>query len=245
MKLWYVHVMDPSLRHERPFARVLLIEDDEVIASTVQEILQERGFAVETADSPAAGLASHRERRADVIVLDRMFPGADGLDALRTLRERHDPVPVILLTARGDLDDRVQGLGEGADDYMSKPFSIEELEARIRALLRRARPAPPVPPETSVHGPFTIDWAGMRVEREGQFIDLTPQEFRILSLLVRSSDRPVPRAELLEKAWPPTSRPASPRTVDVYVTRLRSKLGRETGRPWILTLDGEGYTWNG
>ncbi|WP_243329002.1 response regulator transcription factor [Mesoterricola sediminis] len=233
------------MRHDLSAARVLLIEDDEILAAMVQEVLEGRGLTVTVASHPEVGLALHAVHRADLILLDRMFPGADGLDTLRHLRDKGDAVPIILLTSRGELGDKLEGLGEGADDYMGKPFSVDELEARIRALLRRARPSPALPPDTSVHGPFTIDWAAMRVEREGQVLDLTPQEFRVLSHLIRTPDRPVPRAELLEKAWPPDGRPASPRTVDVYVTRLRSKLGRESDHPWILTLDGEGYSWNG
>jgi DNA-binding response OmpR family regulator len=225
--------------------RVLVIEDDETLAFLLQEALRNEGFEVYTAGAPMPGLHLHQQERMDLIILDLSFPGADGLTTLRELRAVGDVVPVIILTARGNLEDRVKGLGEGADDYISKPFSIVELQARVRALLRRMSRQVPAPTDSSMHGPFTLHWSQMRVEREGQTLDLTPQEFRILTLLIRFAGRPLSRSELLAFGWPTSSRPASPRTVDVYVARLRSKLGRPTDPSWILTAGGEGYSWNG
>jgi two-component system phosphate regulon response regulator OmpR len=225
-----------------PLPRILVIEDDEVIAAFIQEALRDCDLDVTVEEDPVAGLARHARERADLIILDRLFPRGDGLTALRDLRASGDEVPIILLTSKSELEEKLEGLGEGADDYMGKPFSIRELEARVRALLRRARAS--AHPERSSHGPFTIDWAGMRVERDGEPVDLTPQEFRILALLIRCGGRTLPRMELLEQAWPASNRPANPRTVDVYVTRLRSKLRRESDPSWIRTQDGEGYAWN-
>jgi DNA-binding response OmpR family regulator len=222
---------------------LLVIEDDETLVYLISEALENKGFTVAHATDPAEGLRLHRQEPANLIILDRTFPDGDGLAALRELRVMGDQVPVLLLTSRSDLADRVEGLGEGADDYMAKPFSILELQARVQALLRRSRPQAPVQTEFATCGPFTIYWAHMRVERDGQTLDLTPQEFRIMTLLIRSVGRPLDRLELLAHAWPPNSRPASTHTVDVYIARLRSKLTRSTDSPWIVTHEGKGYSW--
>ena len=140
---------------------------------------------------------------------------------------------------------QIAGLGEGADDYMGKPFSILELQARVQNLLRRARRQTPAQSGTTTHGPFSIQWSHMRVTRDGLALDLTPQEFRIMTLLIRAEGKPLDRTELLTLAWPSNSRPASPHTVDVYVARLRSKLTRSADAPWILTHGGKGYSWGG
>lgn len=226
-------------------SRVLVIEDDETLSFLIREALENKGHEVATAPDPVLGLAGHRAEPADLIVLDRMFPGGDGLQALHDLRLAGDEVPVILLTSRSAVEDRVEGLGGGADDYMGKPFAIAELQARVQALLRRSAKQTTVQPDISVQGPFTVHWAQMRVERDGRSLDLTPQEFRIMTLLIRSGGRPMNRTELMTGAWPASSRPAHLRTVDVYVARLRSKLGREADPVWIRTQDGEGYAWNG
>ena len=223
--------------------RVLVAEDDATLAFLIQEALAREGYQVVTAASPDQGLALHRAEPVDLIVLDRMFPDQDGLAALRDLRLAGDRVPVLVLTSRSDVTDRVAGLREGADDYMGKPFAIAELKARVEALLRRAAPPAPALPDASQHGPFTLHWAQLRVERDGRSLDLTPQEFRILTLLLRNPGRAMSRAELLAGAWPSSSRPALVRTVDVYVARLRSKLGHSGDPAWILTRD-EGYAWN-
>lgn len=230
---------------DRPRHRVLLIEDDLTLAFLVREALENKGYEVATAADPAAGLEDHNRSRADLIILDRMFPGADGLATVKALRAAGEDVPVLMLTSRGEVEDKVAGLGAGADDYLCKPFSIVELQARVQAILRRAIRQATAQPEATLHGPFVLHWPQLRVEREGRALDLTPQEFRILALLVRCAGRPLSRQELLDHAWPSTSRPASLRTVDVYVARLRSKLGRAEDPPWIRTEGGGGYSWTG
>jgi DNA-binding response OmpR family regulator len=222
---------------------LLVIEDDETLAFLIREALENKGFTVTHAADPAKGLGLHRRQQADLIILDRMFPDGDGLTALRELRAAGDPVPVLLLTSRSDLADRLEGLDEGADDYMAKPFSILELLSRVQAQLRRNRPQASPPAETATYGPFTLHWAQMRVERDGRALELTPQEFRIMTVLLRTSGRPLDRFELLAQAWPPTSRPATAHTVDVYIARLRNKLTRSEDSPWILTHEGKGYSW--
>ena len=227
-----------------PRPRLLVIEDDETLAYLVAEAMQNKGFEVSSAADPALGLRLHRAAPVDLIILDRKFPGADGLTALRELRVAGDEVPVILLTSMNDLADRLAGLGEGADDYLAKPFSIQELQARVQALLRRSGHRAPGRAEPLKAGPFTLHRDNLRVERDGRSLDLTPQEVRIMTVLLRGSGQPVSRAEILTNAWPSDCRPASPHTVDVYMARLRSKLTRATDPPWILTHDGKGYAWN-
>lgn len=234
--------MQPSAHPSRG-QRVLVAEDDATLAFLIQEALAREGYRVVTAASPDEGLAEHRTEPVDLIVLDRMFPDQDGLSALRELRLAGDGVPVLVLTSRSDVADRVTGLQEGADDYMGKPFAITELVARVEALLRRAAPRVPALPERSQHGPFTIHWAQLRVERDGRSLDLTPQEFRIMTLLLRHPGKVLSREELLVGAWPSSGRPALARTVDVYVARLRGKLGRGEEPAWILTRGREGYAW--
>jgi len=236
--------METPQTPERPRSRVLVIEDDETLSFLIREALENMGHEVTTATELAQGLACHRAAPADLIVLDRMFPGADSLRSLHDLRLAGDEVAVILLTSRSTVEDKVAGLREGADDYMGKPFAIAELQARVQALLRRTVKQPSVPAEISHEGPFTIHWVQMRVERDGRSLDLTPQEFRIMTLLIRAKGRPINRAELMANAWPSSSRPANLRTVDVYVARLRSKLGRASDPSWIRTQDGAGYAWN-
>jgi DNA-binding response OmpR family regulator len=236
--------MNQALNPESRRFRVLVAEDDGTLSYLVQEALAGAGYQVAAADNPARALALHREQRMDLIILDRMFPDQDGLEAVRELRLAGDPVPVLMLTSRSDVADRVAGLGEGADDYMGKPFSILELQARVQALLRRARVPAPTLAEVARHGPFTLDWTQSRMERDGHSLDLTPQEFRIVATLLRASGQALTRKELLEHAWPASGRPALERTVDVYIARLRGKLGRPGDPAWIRTLDAGRYAWN-
>jgi DNA-binding response OmpR family regulator len=223
--------------------RILVAEDDGTLAYLIQEALAKEGYQVATAASPDEALDLHRRQPADLIVLDRMFPEQDGLDALRQLRRNGDAVAVLVLTSRYEVTDRVAGLREGADDYMGKPFAIAELKARVEALLRRAVPQVPAPAERTQHGPFTVHWPQQRVERDGRSLDLTPQEFRILAVFLHNQGRVLSRADLLAAAWPADRRPALPRTIDVHMARLRSKLGWPDDPAWIITHGRDGYAW--
>jgi DNA-binding response OmpR family regulator len=165
----------------------------------------------------------------------------DGFQVLRYLREGGDPVPVLMLTARAEEADRLQGLVTGADDYLAKPFSILELIARIRAILRRVRAAPPRP-LCLRSGPFRIDLGRRTVKRGQKEVKLANREFRLLEVLLAKPGKTHSRQELVNLAWEPGGRPGL-RTVDVHMVGLRRKLGEDERRPFILTVEGVGYCW--
>lgn len=219
---------------------ILVIEDEPTLRQLLVTNLTFEGFSVDAVDDGVPGLASHRAHRADLIVLDLMLPQMDGFQVLQELRDQRDPVPVLMLTARGSEEDRVKGLSLGADDYLVKPFSLLEFVARIKAILRRTQPLEA--PSLLRSGPFRFDLAAMEATREGRKLDLTPREFRLLEILITHPGRTHSRTELLEQAWGADARP-TPRTVDVHIANLRKKLGDEEGRGLIVTVGGEGYRW--
>ncbi len=222
--------------------RILVVEDEPSLRQLLLTNLAFEGYAVEGVDDGLPALAAHAQRRADLLVLDLMLPGLDGFRVLEDLRGRGDAVPVLLLTARGEEVDRVKGLSMGADDYLVKPFSILELVARIKAILRRVQPALPGP-RTLRSGPFRFDLPALEASRDGRPLDLTSREFRILEILITRPGKTHSREELLRLAWEADARP-TPRTVDVHVANLRRKLGEDAqGRPGIATVGGEGYRW--
>ena len=219
---------------------ILVVEDEPSLCQLLLNNLGYEGYSVETAGDGVPALAAHAARRADLIVLDLMLPQLDGFEVLRTLRESQDDVPVLLLTARGEEVDRVKGLSLGADDYLVKPFSVLELIARVKAILRRTRPVDRPPLLRS--GPFRFDLPRLEARRDGKPLELTPREFRLLEILITHAGRTHSRKELLQLAWEPDARPSA-RTVDVHIANLRKKLGEEQGKPWITTVGGEGYRW--
>jgi DNA-binding response OmpR family regulator len=221
-------------------AHLLVVEDELGLQSLLSTNLEYEGFSVDTANDGIPALAAHRQRRADLIVLDLMLPEMDGFQMLEALRQSHDPVPVLMLTARGGEADRVRGLSLGADDYLVKPFSILELVARIRAILRRTKAAES--PHIFTCGPFRFDFGAMTASRDGTSVDLTSREMRILEILVTYPGRTHSRSDILRLAWTADARP-SPRTVDVHVANLRRKLGDEEKPHLIATVGGEGYRW--
>lgn len=219
---------------------ILVVEDETSLRQLLTQNLSYEGFSIAAAADGAEALASHRTRRADLIVLDLMLPVVDGFQVLRTLRERQDPVPILMLTARGAEQDRVQGLSLGADDYLVKPFSVLELLARVKAILRRTRPLEK--PKALRSGPFRFDLPRLEATKDEQIMDLTPREFRLLEILISHPGRTHSRKELLQLAWDKDAQP-TPRTVDVHIANLRKKLGEEGGKPYIATVGGEGYRW--
>ncbi len=219
---------------------ILVVEDETSLRQLLTQNLSYEGYSVVSAADGAEALSSHKARRADLIVLDLMLPVVDGFQVLRTLREHQDPVPVLMLTARGAEQDRVQGLSLGADDYLVKPFSVLELLARVKAILRRTRPLEK--PKALRSGPFRFDLPRLEATRDEQIMDLTPREFRLLEILITHPGRTHSRQELLQLAWDKDAQP-TPRTVDVHIANLRKKLGEEQGKSYIATVGGEGYRW--
>jgi DNA-binding response OmpR family regulator len=213
---------------------ICVIEDEEVIAAAVAARLRAEGFAVEAAHDGPAGVELCRRLGPDLVVLDVMLPGLDGLEVCRRI-QRDRPVPVLMLTARGDETDVLVGLGVGADDYMTKPFSPRELVARVRALLRRVERRPP-PGEALRVGPLELDPAARRVAVAGRQVHLTPTEFDLLALLAARPGVVYTREQLLAEVWGWRDG-AGQRTVDSHVRGLRSKLGADL----VRTVHGVGY----
>src|SRR5689334_12189337 len=224
--------------------RVLVVEDDPNVADVVLRYLEREGFeAVGVADGNEALERAEREP-PDIVVLDLMLPGLDGLEVCRRLRARA-PVPVIMLTARGEEDDRITGFEVGADDYVSKPFSPRELTARVKAVLRRASAPsiPGVPSEPLVAGDLVVDPSAHEVRRDGELVSLTAREFDLLCFLARRPRQVHRREELLEQVWGYTYGDAS--TVTVHIRRLREKLERDPSAPsHITTVWGVGYRFD-
>ncbi|HUU98070.1 MAG TPA: heavy metal response regulator transcription factor [Phycisphaerae bacterium] len=217
--------------------RVLVVEDDRRVARFIEKGLREASYAVELADNGDAGLRMAMGGGHDVIVLDLMLPGRDGFSVLRSLRENGVATPVICLTARDGVDDRIRGLDLGADDYLAKPFSFAELMARVRALLRRGSA---LVSNTVVVGDLTIDLVGRRVERGGRRIELSAREFSLLECLGRSAGQVLSRTILLERVWDMNQDPMT-NVVDVHINRLRKKVDQGFSKPLIETIRGVGY----
>jgi DNA-binding response OmpR family regulator len=214
---------------------ICVIEDEEVIASAVAARLRAEGFAVEVAHDGPAGVALCDRVRPDLVVLDLMLPGLDGLEVCRRL-QRDRQVPVLMLTARAEEADLLVGLAVGADDYVTKPFSPRELVARVRALLRRVERRPPPPGERLAIGPLEIDPAGRRVRVDGAEVHLTPTEFDLLALLAARPGVVYSREQLLAEVWGWRDG-SGQRTVDSHVRGLRRKLGSGL----VRTVHGIGY----
>lgn len=217
---------------------VALVEDQGKVAEFVRKALHAEGFTVDWLQSGEDLLVALKAHRFDVIVLDIMLPGRDGLQTLQELRSRGVRTPVILLTARGEVEDRVRGLNAGADDYLPKPFVLAELVARVRALGRRSVEVRPV--ELRV-ADLTVDTVTRVVKRGGRLIELTQREYRLLEFLVRSSGRVCSRMAIVESVWDYDFDPGS-NLVDVYIKRLRDKIDVEGSSRLFNTVRGVGYT---
>lgn len=227
--------------NERP-QRLLVVDDDPELRSLLQRFLSEHGFSVRAVESGKAMDVALQREPADVIVLDLMMPGEDGLAILRRLRASGEQVPVIMLTARGDPVDRVLGLEMGADDYLGKPFLPRELVARIAALLRRMAPARSTNSDEIVEvGPFLINFSTMSVSRDGTVLPLSSREFALMGALARSAGRPLSRAQLIDRALGRDAE-VTDRAIDVQVARLRRAIGDDAAEPrFIRTVWGVGY----
>jgi two-component system OmpR family response regulator len=216
---------------------VLLVEDDAKLAAAVARGLRHEGYAVDLVGDGEAALISAGIWSYDAIVLDLMLPARDGLDVCATLRGRDCWAPILMLTARGQVGDRIRGLDVGADDYLSKPFDFGELLARLRALVRRAPASRPVRLEV---GDLVVDPSTHEVSRAGVPVTLTAREFAVLEYLARHAGQAITRTAVLDHVWDENFEGAT-NIVDVYVGYLRRKLERPFGRPLIRTIRGVGY----
>ena len=221
--------------------RILLVEDDRKAAALLVRGLREEGFVVDHAASLAEADEAAFVTTHDLIVLDGMLPDGDGVALCRTLRARGQQVPVLMLTARDALSDRVDGLNAGADDYLTKPFEFEELLARLRALLRRSdMTRPPV----LVADDLRLDPASLEVTRAGRPVELTPKEFALLQALMRQPGAVVPRQRLAEQIWHGDPL-AIDNLIDAHMSKLRRKIDAAGGRPLIETVRGRGFRLRG
>jgi len=220
---------------------VLLVEDDAKLAAAVARGLRHEGYAVDLVGDGEAALMSASVWSYDAIVLDVMLPERDGLDVCATLRGRDCWAPILMLTARGQVGDRVRGLDVGADDYLSKPFDFGELLARLRALVRRAPAARPVRLEV---GDLVVDPSTHEVWRAGVAVTLTAREFAVLEYLARHAGQAITRTAVLDHVWDENFEGAT-NIVDVYVGYLRRKLEQPFDRPLIRTIRGVGYALEG
>ena len=218
--------------------RILVIEDDPSIAAFVAGGLRESGFTVDEAPDGDVGLDLALAEPYDAAVVDLMLPKRDGLSLIEALRRAGRQTPVLILTARRSIDDRVAGLQAGGDDYLTKPFAFAELLARVQALVRRAQRQPESPRLTV--GDLTLDRLTRQVERQGRPIDLRPREFNLLELLMRHPGRVVSKAMILSHVWGYSFDPGS-NVVDVLVFRLREKIDKGFATPLLQTSRGAGY----
>ncbi|GBR55763.1 two component response regulator [Acetobacter senegalensis DSM 18889] len=220
--------------------RVLLVEDDQTVRNFVAKGLAEAGHLVEQAEDGKNGLSLAASEKFDVIILDRMLPGGvEGLHILQTLRNQNNTTPVLLLSALADVDEKVAGLKAGGDDYVTKPFSFSELQARLEALVRRNRNE--AQPQTRLTiGDLEIDLLSRNVRRAGQKIDLQPREFRLLEFLMRHAGQVVTRTMLLEGVWDYHFDPQT-NVIDVHISRLRQKIDKPFQRALVHTIRNAGY----
>ena len=221
-------------------ARILVVEDEEALATLLDYNLTREGFAVQAVGDGDEAMLALDEDRPDLVLLDWMLPGLSGIEICRRIRARAElrEMPVIMLTARGEETDRIRGLDTGADDYLTKPFSVPELIARVRALLRRARPT--ISADVATFGDLVLDRETRRVHRADREVHLGPTEFRLLDALLQRPGRVYSREQLLDLVWGRDVY-VETRTVDVHIGRLRKALNRRGERDPIRTVRAAGY----
>lgn len=225
---------------KKPMPRILIVEDELPMRTALADCLSAEGYRVLLAEDGKVGLRLALEEKPDLVLLDIMMPRLDGMSVCAELRRTGQKLPILMVTARGQLQDKVKGLDVGADDYLIKPFSVEELLARIRALLRRFENRTQAVSVLKL-GDNVIDLQRQTAIRKGRPLELTAKEFAILRLLAEREGEPVTREQFLDQVWSYTSFPTT-RTVDNHIATLREKLGENPAKPdWILTVHGVGY----
>ena len=218
---------------------ILLIEDDNDAASYVIKGLKENGHVVDRASDGEEGLYMALDSNFDALIIDRMLPRLDGLSLIEKVRKEKSDIPILILSALGEVDERVKGLKYGADDYLAKPFSFSELLARLEALSRRNQPE--ASSKLLELGDLKLDLLSRRVEREGQVIELQPREYKLLEFLLRRPNQVVTRTMLLEGVWEYHFDPQT-NVIDVHISRLRSKIDKPfKGKQMLYTERGAGY----
>jgi len=218
--------------------RVLVIEDDHRMANLLKQGLTEEGYLVAVATTGTEGFSIASTCPFDLIVLDVMMPGMDGLEIARRLRKDHVMTPILMLTARDSRQDIIQGLDQGADDYLTKPFNLDVLFARVRAAMRRG---PPTVPVILQAGPLEVNTATRRVHASGRAVSLSRTEYAILELLVRRKGQVVPRETILEEVWG-WERGVENNTLDAFIRLLRSKIDLDSAQSLVQTVRGVGYS---
>jgi two-component system alkaline phosphatase synthesis response regulator PhoP len=223
--------------------RILIAEDEPAIALGLEDDLKMEGYQVEVTGNGADALRRAKEDEFDLIVLDIMLPGKDGFEVCRDLRRSGLSTPVLMLTAKAQEAEKVMGLELGADDYVTKPFGVHELRARIKALLRRAAPEPQA--RSYRFGDLEVDFERCELHRNGRTVELTPLEFKLLGLFIRSRGRVLSRDQLLSGAWTPDTF-ASDRIVDNHIANLRKKIEPDPAHPrYLINVRGLGYRFDG
>lgn len=220
--------------------RILIIEDDRELASFVRKGLSQAGWNVDHADNGKDGLFLATTEQYDALIVDRMLPGIEGLTVVRTLRASDIDTPVLILSALGEVDDRVKGLKAGGDDYLVKPFAFSELMARVEALVRRSRTTSQAAQTTLEVADLHMDLLKREVRRGATKIDLQPREFQLLEFLLRHAGQVVTRTMLLEGVWDYHFDPQT-NVIDVHISRLRAKVDKGFERPLLHTVRGAGY----
>lgn len=227
--------------NEKTREKILIIEDEADLVKGLKLNLSDEGYDVDWASDGREGLRKALEEAPNLVILDIMLPGMNGLEICRELRQKKTNIPVIMLTAKGEEVDKVVGLEIGADDYMTKPFSVRELLARIKAHLRREKREPRNVPRTCVFGEVEVDFVHFKVRRAGRESDLTSLEVDILKYLIAHKGEVVSRETLLDKIWGYEKFPTT-RTIDNHILKLRKKIEEDPSRPrHIFSIYGEGY----
>ena len=222
--------------------KILVCDDEKSILNMLNMYLSREGYSVQTAETAAEAMQNIEKDTPDLVILDVMLPDLDGFEVLKMIFQQYK-LPVIMLTAKSDLVDKILGLEFGADDYITKPFDLRELGARVRALLRRMEEAGRFQDEAVACGDLEISFARMTVKKRGQLLNLTPKEFAILKLLIQARGAVISRETILDKVWGYDFY-GDTRVVDIQVARLRKKIEDDPSRPqYIITVFGVGYKW--